>query len=76
VNAEERSTASPDHDECVHCGNDVPRDILAILCGPGKGGSVIYSPNPSPCPRWDCRQKENAAAIERAIERGVITRAR
>lgn len=55
---------------CQACGQPVEGGGVAILCGPG--GGTVDLPPPAYCTRRECRDARDAAALQRAIDAGVI----
>lgn len=56
---------------CEACGQPIPETGgHAILCGPGGGRLVL--PAPRFCTTRKCREARDAAAIQRAVESGLI----
>lgn len=54
---------------CPHCGGEMKAGGFAIACGPD--GSVDI-PLPATCPSRQCQADRSEAAMQRAIEQGVI----
>lgn len=54
------------------CGHPVPPPGTALLCGGPAGGTRLTFPPPAVCPHRDCAAKRDAAAIQHAIDTGLI----
>lgn len=68
-----RGDVGAEHNTCQACGEPIPSTGgSALVCGPGGGRLQLSAPKY--CTDPACRAARDTEALERAIERGVITR--